>query len=196
MVNGYYFRLPSSEVKKVMRQSALMFIVIIIGLAIVTGKNYTDTAIFVVLLHVGAYFVLRHYRYVYVSSLGIRGESPLGSSKTFSWSDELDIHQKYNGIHGYSIQRKGLLDAIFVPKAILESPSISQCCCRIRTSQSCITHACIAALTTRCRRRAGAAILFSTAMLSARLSGKRVCRAWHVTMSVGVRQPGFRRAEG
>ena len=25
---------------------------------------------------------------------------------------------------------------------------------------------------------------------------KRVCRAWHVTMSVKVRQPGFRRAEG
>jgi len=24
----------------------------------------------------------------------------------------------------------------------------------------------------------------------------RVCRAWHVTMSVKVRQPGFRRAEG
>ena len=26
--------------------------------------------------------------------------------------------------------------------------------------------------------------------------GGRVCRAWHVTMSVQVRQPGFRRAEG
>ncbi len=25
---------------------------------------------------------------------------------------------------------------------------------------------------------------------------ERVCRAWHVTMSVQVRQPGFRRAEG
>ncbi len=24
----------------------------------------------------------------------------------------------------------------------------------------------------------------------------RVCRAWHVTMAVEVRQPGFRRAEG
>ena len=32
---------------------------------------------------------------------------------------------------------------------------------------------------------------------AARAGGlRRVCRAWHVTMSVEVRQPGFRRAEG
>jgi hypothetical protein len=40
----------------------------------------------------------------------------------FSWSDELEIYKKYNGIHGYAIQRKGFLDATFVPKAIVDSP--------------------------------------------------------------------------
>jgi hypothetical protein len=32
--------------------------------------------------------------------------------------------------------------------------------------------------------------------LRAAADAERVCRAWHVTMSVEVRQPGFRRAEG
>lgn len=123
MTNGYYFCLPSSEVKKILRQSALMFVAIIIGLAIVTGRNFVDTAIFVALVHVGMYFFLLRYKYVYVSPLGVRGESPLGSAKMFSWSDDLEIRRSNNnGIHGYAIQRKGLLDTIFVPRAIFDSP--------------------------------------------------------------------------
>jgi len=123
MTNGYYFCLPSLEVKKIMRQSALLFVAIIMVLAIVTGRNYIDTAIFVALLHVGMYFFLLHYKYVYVSPQGVRGESPLGSSKIFSWSDDLEISRSSkNGIHGYAIRRKGLLDTIFLPRAIFDSP--------------------------------------------------------------------------
>jgi hypothetical protein len=123
MNNGYYFCLPSSEVKKITRASALMFVAIIIVLAIVTGRDFVDTALFVALLHVGMYFILLRYKFVYVSPLGVRGESPLGSTKVFSWSDVLEIRRSNNnGIHGYAIQRKGLLDTIFVPRAIFESP--------------------------------------------------------------------------
>ena len=125
MTNGYYFCLPSSEVKKIVRKSALIFVAIIIGLVIVTGRNFVDTAIFVALLHVWMYFLLLRYKYVYVSPLGVRGESPLGSSKMFSWSDDLEIRtNNNNGIHGYAIRRKGLLDTIFVPRAIFDSPQL------------------------------------------------------------------------
>jgi hypothetical protein len=123
MTTGYYFCLPSSEVKKILRHSVLIFVAIIIGLAIVTGRNFVDTAIFVALLHVGMYFFLLRYKYVYVSTQGVRGDSPLGSSKMFSWSDDIEIcRSNSNGIHGYAIRGKGLLDTIFVPRAIFDSP--------------------------------------------------------------------------
>jgi hypothetical protein len=105
MTDGYYFCLPRSEVNKEVRKSALIVAGIVTGLAIVTGRDMVSSIIFLTLVHVGMYFLLLRYKYVYVSSLGIRGESPLGSSKSISWSDDLEVRKHNYGISGYLILR-------------------------------------------------------------------------------------------
>ncbi len=122
MANGYYFCLPRSEVNKAVRKSALVIAGIVVGLAIVTGRSMVSSIIFLTLVHIGMYFLLLRYKYAYVSSSGIRGDSLLGSSKSFSWSDDLEVRKYDSGIPGYLILRIGSPTSIFVPRAILDSP--------------------------------------------------------------------------
>lgn len=119
-MNGYSFQLPKAELRKIIGQSAVMFAVIVISLSFFTEGDYSSTAIVLVLVHVGGYIYIGHYRYVYVSQEGIGGNSPFFGSKVLSWEDELEIKLGYNnqGIRGYFLQRCGLLDSIFVPAAI------------------------------------------------------------------------------
>ena len=119
-MNGYYFQIPKAEVRKIIGQSAIMFAVIIIILSFLTGKDHSSAAIVLALVHVGGYVYIGHYKYVYVSQEGIRGDSPFFGSKVLAWEYELEIKPRYNnqGIRGYSLQRSGFPDSIFVPAAI------------------------------------------------------------------------------
>ena len=118
------FLLPASEVKRLLIKSLSIFAVAIIVLMIIHGEigGYADIGLFLVLFHVGIYFYMIRYKYVYVSSNHIRGESLLGRNVTVLWEEDISLLNVSNyGHSGYNLRTKNLLNFIFIPKAIAES---------------------------------------------------------------------------
>lgn len=122
MNDGYYFRLPRTEVNKVVLRTGAMFAIGFVGLRLF-DLGSVDTAVFLALALVGMYFVLLHYKFVFISSNGICAESPFGKKILFAWSDRIVISERsINELQGYMFTRDGRFDSIFVPKAIFISP--------------------------------------------------------------------------
>jgi len=121
MTEGFYFQIPSLVAMKIMLRSGVMFATIVLVLTLTFGNRFIDTAFFLVLCHIGLYFVLRHYKYVFISQNGILGSSTSGKRISISWEDKIEIRKTSAfGIPGYGIRKNGF-NSIFVPEAIFTS---------------------------------------------------------------------------
>lgn len=117
------FILPPAEAKKVILKSVLILtMVLIIITFIVKIKFNLSVAIFLAAAHVAGYFLIIRHKYIFISPDYFRGESALGRNAIIGWHEEIKVNETHlNGLSGYNLKNKSLLNFIFLPKAIANS---------------------------------------------------------------------------
>ena len=69
-----------------------------------------------------AYYFTIHHKYIFISPDYLRAKSAFGRNVIIGWNEEIKINEtNLNGLSGYNLRNKSLLNFIFLPKAIANS---------------------------------------------------------------------------
>jgi hypothetical protein len=84
-----------------------------------------ETIAFVCVVFASAYIYSRHYKWVYLSSDGLRGKNPWGlnpRSSSVSWNEPVSIKRRpYQNLQGFEILAEEGKKSIFLPESIASS---------------------------------------------------------------------------
>ena len=121
--NELSFSLPPDEVKRVLLKSALFISIILITFSFLR-KSQIDLSLVLILAigHMAAYLLFIRHKYFFISPDYFRGESAFGRNVIIGWNEDFKISEaRLNGLAGYKLRNKNIINFIFLPKAIATS---------------------------------------------------------------------------